>query len=68
LGRLPEIAFPLVCSGDLSILSKGNLTNARFYISLLIAIGIGGHLSPSLSDIKGALEVDPNGWTVPGLI
>jgi|GEM_PF-726286 hypothetical protein len=36
------------------LLSKGNLTNARFYIYLLITIGIAGHLSPSLSDIEGA--------------
>ena len=36
------------------LLSKGNLTNAWFYIYLLITIGIAGHLSPSLSDIQGA--------------
>ena len=36
------------------LLSEGNLTNARFYLYLLITIGIAGHLSPSLSDIQGA--------------
>ena len=36
------------------LLSESNLTNARFYIYLLITIGIAGHLSPSLSDIQGA--------------
>ncbi len=36
------------------LLSESNLTNARFYLYLLITIGIAGHLSPSLSDIQGA--------------